>query len=157
MDKLIKYIVIMLLALGLGFHTLAQGGRPPAFVDKGGYKMRNPPNAGKRFELIHTEYLKQQLKLSPAESEKFWPVYEQYESDVKEVNQARRLNNRTPQPDAAKEFSYEQKLLNIRQHYHEEFLKILSVEKVNLLYKSESDFKYELLRHLREGKDKEEN
>ncbi len=149
MNTLIRYIVIMLFVSGIGYEAFSQGGRPPAFRQNG---RASAPNSGERLESIRTEYLKQQLKLSPAESDKFWPLYTQYQQELKEIGFLRKANNVSTQPDASKEMAFEQRILNIRQRYHEEFLKVLPLEKVNLLYKSESDFKYELLRHLREGK-----
>ncbi len=136
--------VLARIIIGLSYQVSAQGGRTPVL---GNSLVSKAPNRGKRLEEIKIEFMKQQLNFTAAESEKFWPLYAQYQDELKEVSALRWANSSSSNPDATKELSYEQKLLDMRKHYHEAFLKFLSVEKVNQVYKSEADFKYELIRH----------
>ena len=53
---------------------------------------------------------------------------------------------------ANSEFDQQQKMLDLRKKYHQEFLKILSIKKVMLLYEAEKDFRKELLKKLRGDK-----
>jgi hypothetical protein len=48
------------------------------------------------------------------------------------------------------ELKYETELVNIRKHYRDEFLKILSPDQLSMLYKSEREFNDEMVKQLGE-------
>lgn len=95
---------------------------------------------------IYTE----QLQLTEAEAEKFWPVYR----SQKEELVALRKKKKSLQPktkveemsdaevekllDAVLEFKQEE--LNVKQKYHQKFKQILPIKKVAKLYKLERDY-----------------
>lgn len=158
MNKLIRNIFTLILLLCAVLPAFAQGGRPPAYRDKNNKMHR--PNAGKRFEAVKRGYMAQQLALTAEQGDRFWPLYDQYQSELNTVLRLRRANNTSAQPGGDqfdKDLSYQQKIISIQKHYHDEFLKVLPPEKVTQLYKSESDFKFELLRRLKEGREPAEN
>lgn len=110
--------------------------------------------AMQRVNAIRENFFNRQLKLTPEESERFWPTYRQYQSELAEVRRLRRLNNSTETPNGSdqinNELKYQSQLLEIRKRYNEEFLKILPPEKVSELYKSEHEFNDEVVRQLSE-------
>jgi hypothetical protein len=162
MNKLIRNIFIILLLLGTGLDGFAQGGRPPAYKNNNAQanKMRRP-NVAKRFEAIKKGYISQQLSLTTEQSAKFWPMYDQYQSELEDVAKLRKANNAATQPNGTDQFdrelSYQQKITGIQKHYYEEFLKVLPPDKASQVFKSERDFKFELLRRLKEGRIPAEN
>lgn len=94
-----------------------------------------PKPAGKeeRFggEALKVAYITKQLNLSVEEAQKFWPVHNNYMAEIK--------NARKEQAD--NEIAFEEKLLNIRKRYNNDFKKILnSEERANLVFKSEKQF-----------------
>jgi len=93
------------------------------------------------------------MSLTPEEAERFWPVYDRYQTELENVFRERRQNNQNSANDLDqlnKDLYYEQKLVQIRKKYRDEFLRILPADKVAKLYQSEREFKNELIRHLRE-------
>lgn len=160
MKKLIRNIFALLLLLCLSFTGFAQGGRPPMYKKSGQGKMRRP-NVAKRFEAIKKGFISQQLALTAEQGAKFWPVYDQYQRELEDIAKLRRANNTAAQPNGADQFdrelSYQQKITGVQKHYYEEFCKILPPDKAGQVFKSERDFKFQLLLRLREGREAKDN
>ena len=88
---------------------------------------------GSRIEALKIAYLTKKLNLSPAEAQRFWPVYNNYASELREARAEQRRNKAT-------EIETEEKILNIRKKYNKEFSNTLSAEKVNTFFRSEKEF-----------------
>ncbi len=88
---------------------------------------------GGRIEALKIAYLTKKLDLSPAEAQKFWPVYNSYSAELRSAKADQR-RGKTQELDA------EDKILNIRKKYSAEFSKIISEDKVNTLFRSEKEF-----------------
>ena len=119
----------------------------------------NNPNKGKQIEAIKIGYLTRRLDLSPDESQKFWPVYNQYQQDLQDINHQRKIARAQNDNDANKlvddDFKYEDKILDLKKKYRYEFKKILSPEKVKSLYIAERDFREELIKQLKNRRETE--
>lgn len=157
MNKLIKYIFFILLVFCLRSETSAQPGsmpynNAPSFRDN----RYNRPNSFRKLEAIKNAYINKRLSLTPEEADRFWPLYNQYQSELSDVLRQRRLNNSSQQANGMdqvnRDIYYEQQLLAIRKKYRDEFLRILPPDKVSTLYKSEREFKDELIKQLGERK-----
>jgi hypothetical protein len=86
----------------------------------------------KKAQMVLEDYLTKELNLSAEESQKLKPVYKSYFSEVRE---AKRENNSDP-------IATEEKVLNIRKKYRDDFKKILgSDERVNKLLLAEKNFR----------------
>jgi hypothetical protein len=85
---------------------------------------------GSRIEALKIAYLTKKLNLSPEEAQRFWPVYNNYASELREARAEQRRNKAT-------EIETEEKILNIRKKYNKEFSNALSAEKVNTFFRSE--------------------
>ncbi len=97
---------------------------------------QQPQSNVKKAELVQVEYLTKELGLTTEDSEKFWPVYRNYRSEIKII----RKGNQNDQ------IALEEQVLNVRKKYKEDFKKILrSDERVNKLFLAEKNFK-EMLR-----------
>ena len=88
---------------------------------------------GGRLEAYKIAYLTNKLSLTPQEAQRFWPIYNQYENELRAV----RIESRQGGKD---ELEREEKVLNIRKKYNTEFAKVISPEKVNTLFRSEKEF-----------------
>lgn len=88
---------------------------------------------GSRIEALKIAYITKKLNLSPDEAQKFWPVYNNYANEMREVRREQRRNNTS-------EIETEEKILKIRKKYNTEFSRALSPEKVNTFFRSEKDF-----------------
>ncbi len=100
-----------------------------------------------KIQALKIAYITQKLKLTPAEAEKFWPVYNQYNNEIRTL----RINNQDGDV-----LENEQKLLDIRKKYKPEFENILGPQRMNDLFNAERDFRNVLIKRLKEQK-KENN
>ncbi|MGZ5246957.1 MAG: hypothetical protein ACXWV5_07970 [Flavitalea sp.] len=96
-----------------------------------------------RLEAYKIAYLTKKLNLSPGEAQKFWPLYNKYQEEVKNL----RIDSRQ---DKNSEIEVEEKMLNIRKKYNGEFSKALNNDKVNTLFKSEREFSLMVQKELME-------
>jgi predicted 2-oxoglutarate/Fe(II)-dependent dioxygenase YbiX len=114
------------------------------------------PNGLNRIKLIKTAYITAKLELTPDQSAKFWPLYNQYQEDMFAIQKQIRQNNSPLQTNGKdqvmNELSLDDKKISIRRHYQNEFLKIMTAEKLSLLYKSEKDFNDEAVKKLKESR-----
>ena len=88
---------------------------------------------GGRIEALKIAYLTRKLNLTTEEAQKFWPVYNQYSDELRKVQIEARQNNTS-------EIERDEKVLNIRKRYNNEFAKALSTEKVNSFFRVEKEF-----------------
>ncbi len=120
-----KYLLIILVFLGSFSFAIAQGG--------------NGPRAEK-IQQLKIAFISQKLDLTPAEAEKFWPVYNEYNNEIRNL----RANNRNGDV-----LDNEQKLLDIRKKYKPQFENILGPQRSNDLFKAESQFRNILIQRLK--------
>jgi hypothetical protein len=113
-----------------------------------------------RVKAFKTGYLTQELDLSPAEAEKFWPIYNTYEKKIFELRVEKRKAERDKMnsmggPEALSDaqatdflqglFENEAEVLKTKQELYKELGTVLSPKKLLILYKAESDFNRRLL------------
>lgn len=90
-------------------------------------------NKGGRIEALKIAYLTRKLSLSPAEAQKFWPVYNNYAAEIKSARMEQRQNK-------SSELETEDEMLGIRKKYNAAFGTAISEEKVNTFFRSEKEF-----------------
>lgn len=93
-----------------------------------------------KIQALKIAFITQKLHLSSGEAEKFWPVYNDYQNEIRQL--------RGNKNDDVLE--NEQKLLDIRKKYKPSFEKILGPQRLNDLYNAERDFRNVLIRSLKE-------
>jgi hypothetical protein len=91
-----------------------------------------------RVEALKIGFISQRLNLSKSESEQFWPVYYQYQ---KELRAAAFNPNTDP-------ISRDEAVLNVRKNYQEQFTHMLGRNRSNYFFQSERDFNQMLLKRL---------
>ncbi len=89
-------------------------------------------------EALKVAFISKELDLKPDEAQKFWPVFNQYSKELKTT----KINN----PDA---LDRDEKVLNIRKSYKEQFTKILGPQRVNNMYNAEGRFHQLLFKAMR--------
>ena len=111
----------------------------------------------REIEAIKIGYITRRLELTPEESQKFWPVYNQYQKDLSSLNQQKRQariqNANDPDQLIDDDFSFETKILEMRKKYRFKFNQVISNEKVKSLYIAERDFREELIKQLRKRRE----
>ncbi len=109
----------------------------------------------RRIQSMKVAYITDQLRLSPEESQQFWPLYNQYEAEERNL----RMNYRPARPVAnmsdkeaeafiMKNLEMEEKLIAIKRDYYQKFKTVISPRQIAMLQKLEQDFKKELLKRL---------
>lgn len=162
MNKLLKYIFALLFVVCAGSQCYAQyyaGPRryvpapppPPGYTTRAAMRQTAPEY---RVMDVKERFIKRQLRLSPEQGQKFYPLYHEYQMELFNMQRLKRMNNSSVQPNGEdqvnKDLYYETQIINIKQRFKDAFLKILPPEKVSELYKSERQFNDELVRSLSE-------
>ncbi len=83
-------------------------------------------------EAMKRGFITQQLALSPEESQKFWPIYDYYSTEVRHAYGVYHAHRNEIELDEA--------LLAIKKKYSIEFLKAISPGKINDFFLAEKDF-----------------
>ncbi len=121
-----KNILILIIALGSFCSVKAQE--------------ENPAKRAEKIQALKIAFITQKLELTSAEAQKFWPVYGQYESDMKKLLGDNR---------SADVIDNEERILNIRKKYRPEFEKVLGTPRMNKLFTAEKEFRVVLIRQLK--------
>lgn len=100
-----------------------------------------------RIESLRVAFISQELNLNPAEAQKFWPVYNQYRSDMGYLR--KNFHTGSEPLSATEQLDFEQKKLDLKKKYQIQFESTLGKEKCNLLYGVENKFQ-QRLRELRD-------
>lgn len=83
-------------------------------------------------------FISKELDLSTDEAQKFWPVYNQYNKEMKAAKK-----------EDLDVLDRDEKVLNIRKKYKDQFSKSISNDKINKLYGIESRFHQLLIKSMR--------
>jgi hypothetical protein len=115
---------------------------------------------GRRMERIHAikvAYLTDKLQLTSEQSARFWPVYNQYEEEKMGLMRSMRKNNSVndntsedPMRSIDDDIAIQEKMLDLRKKYKDEFLKVISPQQLVTLIESEKEFKRLLLQQMKE-------
>ena len=92
-----------------------------------------------KIQSLKIAFITQKLQLTTDEAEKFWPIYNQYDNEIRNIQ----LDSKN-----GTVIDKEEKLLNIRKKYVSSFEKVIGPQKVNKLFNAEIDFRTILIRRL---------
>ena len=121
---------ILIIAIMFGSFTVAN-----AQMDK-----REHPKAEK-VQALKIAFITQKLELTTDEAQRFWPVYNRYEAELRQMITDNKLGG-----DA---IDNEERVLNLKKKYRSEFNKVIGQPKTNLLFNSEREFRGVLMRQLK--------
>jgi hypothetical protein len=99
-----------------------------------------------KIQALKIAFITQKLELSSDEAQKFWPVYNKYETEIRQVYKENKAGG-----DAIEN---EEKVLNVKKKYRTEFIKVIGQPKTTILFNSEREFRGVLMRHLKDKQDK---
>jgi len=109
-------------------------------------------------------FITTQLQLSVEEAQSFWPVYNEFDEKRQKLMTSKRgkLKNKKNEFEKLTEIEKEKQvdefienelqLAQLSKEYHTRFKKILPIDKVAELYRSEHKFKAQLLKQIKETK-----
>ncbi|NLU37444.1 MAG: hypothetical protein GXX78_00980 [Bacteroidales bacterium] len=130
-----------------------------------GFAQPDNPFDYEKFKAKKIAYITEAINLTPAEAEKFWPVYNEFEQkkfalmierhkmELMLDKNSENLNDEK-YIELSRKFSAQQSLEgDLFKEYNEKFLKLLPPKKVVRLYVAEMNFKGFLLKEYKRGDD----
>ena len=140
-----KRILGLLFLLTIGFHTYAQDSQQSG-----------------RIRALRVSYLTNKLNLNANQSAQFWPIYNRYSDERRELRAAYKKNYKGTQGrnmDKVEAYQYvennieyQEKELALKKKYKDELLRVISPQQLATLYQAERDFKAILIKRLQEHK-----
>ncbi|MBL7926141.1 MAG: hypothetical protein JNK61_04450 [Bacteroidia bacterium] len=142
-----KIILSICLLLLTNFTFAQDTPRDPKFDDK--------------IKSMKIAYLTDKLSLTPDESQKFWPVFNQFEVEMKTLRESRKMANPNFETLSDKDIekfidddiNRRQKEVDVIRKYQTQFKQVLPMRKVGLLMRAQEDFKHELLQKIKNRND----
>lgn len=117
-----------------------------------------------KVEAMRVAFLTSKLDLTTEESEKFWPLYNEYSKYRKELRKdmmdSRRdqrrneLTEEESQKALEEQFNIQEKELTLKKNYYEKFKAVLPPQKLAKLEPAENEFNIEVIRKLKEHRNK---
>ncbi len=98
---------------------------------------------GERMRSLEIGYLTKELKLTPEEAQKFWPVYNKYKQELKSLS------------NSDDELERQQQVLNIRKKYKKDFTEILDSGRSQTVYDAEDRLRVMVKKELEERRNKQ--
>lgn len=96
-----------------------------------------------KIQALKIAFITQRLKLTSAEAQKFWPVFNAYDNEmIKQMHESK----------SGDVLGNEEKMLQIRKKYSNSFEKIIGKERTNTLFSSEREFRNILIKRLKNHK-----
>ncbi len=111
-----------------------------------------------KVDQARVNFIAQKLQLSPTESQKFWPIYNEYIDKIKSIRREKKKmfvsNNYSTNPADAEEFVKKFIQLDntenqIKQEYIQKFKQSIGITKTSHLLKAEEEFRLELIKILK--------
>jgi hypothetical protein len=87
---------------------------------------------GGKLQAYQIAFLTKKLNLTPEEAQRFWPVFNKYQDEIR----TSRIQNKQ-----ATEVEKEEKEVNIRKKYFDEFSRVLNREKADRVFKADKEFR----------------
>lgn len=115
-----------------------------------------------KIRALRVAFITERLDLSSQEAERFWPVHNEFHKQMRELQDERRklmmetkeedLTEAQLEANVQKSFDLEEKSIALKRKYHEEFKKVLPLQKVAALYGTEMEFQRRVLEELHKRK-----
>ncbi len=132
-----------------------RGGLP-----KPGSQQKTETNKEDKIWALKVAFFTQKLDLNSDEAQRFWPVYNAFQAELKLLRKSRKnllqetsenlesLSEKEIDSAMEDEMNLIQKEIDLRRKYHPQFKSVISIRKTALLYKAEEQFKRRLLEEI---------
>ncbi|MDI1356389.1 MAG: hypothetical protein PSX36_15845 [bacterium] len=125
--------------------------------------LRSPAQQDRnKVEALRISFISKRLELTPAESEKFWPVYNEYNDKLRAIKRNLRTSYHKKSGELSDNEAEElyqldvqskQAEADVHKHYSERIKGIIGVKKTVKLRLAEEEFKREMINTIREKGD----
>jgi len=118
----------------------------------------------KNVESMQIAFLTTELDLTPEESQKFWPIYNEYQREQKALKKKYKFS-RNPEALSDEEadkmilasLDMEEKGVELKRKYYSKMRSVLPVQKIAMLKKAEREFKQKIIKQLERRKNRRES
>ncbi len=118
-----------------------------------------------RIKSFKIAFFTEKLQLTPDESKEFWPLFDQFENEREGLRGKYNLRGKKLELMSDEEvgdfvmnqLEMEQEMVKIRKDYVLRFMKVIPIRKVAMLQRIETEFKKQLLKEIRERRQKRSN
>ncbi len=100
-----------------------------------------------KIEMVKMAYMTKELNLTPKEAQNFWPVYNNYQNELKQAR-SKYAND---------EVAFEKKAVEIKERYQGNFKKVLGSQRANKVYTSDKQFNNTLRNELNNRRKRTQN
>lgn len=113
--------------------------------------------AREKIEAKKVAYLSEKLNLTVEEAQVFWPVYNEYNTELKKERRERRENNLEIITDDQasklidKQINYQQRELDLKKRYNEKIKSTIGAKKTLMLWRYDRKFKEDMIRQVKGG------
>ncbi len=101
-------------------------------------------------------FLTERMNLTPDEAQLFWPLYNQFNENLKQLRKTYQLAkvDDTAMDDQVEKFilagfDKDQKELELKKDYYQKLKKILNVRKIQKLFYAETEFRQQVIQQLK--------
>ena len=104
-----------------------------------------------RFQQIETAkiaYITKQLQLSPAEAQKFFPIYNEYRNEIRQISHEKRGKNTNFKRGQINELEFDSQILACKKKYRERFATVIPAAKASRFFEVEREFRETLFKEL---------
>ena len=92
------------------------------------------PKKAEKIRALYVAYISQQLQFTPEEAQRFWPLHDQYQAEMQNINNS-----------SLSELDRQQRMLNLKRNYQPKIDAILGRERSNNFYRLNDQFRDKLL------------
>lgn len=141
--------------IGIGFVLLMA---VSAWAQDDDLPQAQDPKVKDKINAARIAYITDQLGLTPAEAEKFWPIYREFSQNRTQIKQQYREMKKNPDPKKTTEqndqalvdlqFQIKQKELDLEKDYSGRLLKVISAQKLRTLPDAEKRFRQMILQQI---------
>lgn len=127
----------------------------------GSVSIAQTPNNSERFARIENQkiaYITKQLNLSNTEAQRFFPVYNQYCNEIRDIRQARSniRSAKRPTNNGRDVIAFDAKEVELKKQYRNKFAEIIGQSRASQFFVVEEEFKEMLYKEWKNRQNKEE-
>jgi len=113
-----------------------------------------------RIRSLRVAFITDKLQLTPEESEKFWPIYNEYNRERRKLRGDRRMTKKGVEVTTDEEanamvdasFERQEKQLALKRTYYDRMKKVLPSQKLVLLERAEKQFRNKVVKEIKRRK-----
>jgi hypothetical protein len=102
-----------------------------------------------QIEAAKVAYISKQLELTPAEAQKFFPIYNEYRKEMYQITHNKKGDQSNFKHKQGNELEFDSKVLACKKKYRERFATVIPVSKASRFFEVEREFREQLFKELK--------